>query len=440
MSAVEAPIASSESILRFLRVTLHVGFAVLLGVAIIRMMASDLPTPARYVSLVLSLVLAAVYLLGTVAEKRFSVGAVAKNPTRFAYLWLAIITLLWAILMVSSAEFSWLAFPLFFLYLHLLPRWAALIAVILMTAGVIVAQWKAGGLPAPPLPVILGPVFGAAFAVVTSMAYTLLYQEGHKQKMAADELRRTRAELSASQHEAGVLAERARLAREIHDTLAQGFSSIVLVSRAAAKSVSDGDLDSAQESITMIGATASENLAEARNFVRGLSSPALEGSTLADSLRRLCAKTQAEATARGGTLNCTFRVDGTPIDLPQPYQVTLHRAAQASLANVWLHAQARNAVVSLAFLETEVTLDVYDDGKGFVPSQTPAVAGAEGGFGLTSLAQRVAAQNGTLDIESAPGEGTVVAIRLPLQQQLAKSQGSNKQDSNKQAASKEELG
>lgn len=416
MSAVEAPPASSESILRFLRVTLHVGFAVLLAVAIIRMLVSDLQSPARYVSLVLSLALAAVYLLGTVAEKRFSMGAVIKNPTRYAYLWLGLVTALWVILMASSVEFSWLAFPLFFLYLHLSPRWAALIAVVLMTALVIVAQWKAGENPTPPLPVIVGPLFGAAFAVVTSQAYTMLYRDGRAQKMAADELRRTRVELSETQHEAGVLAERARLAREIHDTLAQGFSSLILVSRAASKSVTDGNLESAQRSITMIEATASENLAEARNFVRGLSSPALLSSSLADSLRRLCAKTQAEATAQGESLNCTFRVDGTPIDLPQPYQVTLHRAAQASLANVWSHAGASTAVVSLAFLETGVTLDVYDDGKGFVPSQTSTAAGSEGGFGLTSLAQRVAAQNGTLDIESAPGEGTVVAIRLPLRQ------------------------
>lgn len=423
MSAVDAPLTSSDSILRFLRVALHVGFAALLTVAIIRMFGSGLTATARYVSLGLSLLLAVVYLLGTVAEKRFSVGAVGNNPSRYAFLWLSIVTALWAVLMEFSVEFSWLSFPLFFLYLHLIPRWGALLAVALMTGGVIVAQWLAGGAPTPPLAIILGPIFGAAFAVVTSMAYTLLYQEGEKQRRAADELRRTRAELAASQHEAGVLAERARLAREIHDTLAQGFSSIILVSRAAANSLANGDVESTLEGIEIVGATASENLAEARNFVSGLSSPALEGTSLAASLQRLCEKTQDEAAARGSSLRCTFRVDGTPIDLPQPYQVTLHRAAQASLANVWLHAGASTAVVSLSYLETEVTLDVYDDGKGFVPSRTPAVAGNEGGFGLTSLAQRVAAQDGSVDIESAPGEGTVVAIRLPLSLDASSEQG-----------------
>ncbi|PYI68138.1 sensor histidine kinase [Arthrobacter livingstonensis] len=417
MSVQNEPPVSSVAILRFLRVALHVGFAVLLAVALIRLLTGQLDRPERYVLLGVALVLAAVYLAGTVAEKRFSTGSAARNPRRYAYLWLAIVTVLWAALLVGSVEFSWLVFPLFFLHLHLLPRWAGNAAVVVMTAGVIVAQWLASGAAVPPLPVVLGPVFGAGFAVVTSKAYLMLYQEGENQRRAADELRRTRAELSASQHEAGVLAERARLAREIHDTLAQGFSSIVLVARAAGRSLDSGDLESARESIGMVAATASENLAEARNFVRGLSSPALEGTSLAQSLARLCQKTQLEAAARGVNLNCTFRVDGDPVDLPQPYRVTLLRAAQASLANVWLHANAGTTVLSLAYLGTEVTLDVYDDGRGFDPSPLAgAVAGRAGGsgFGLTSLRQRVAAQNGTLEIESAPGEGTVVAIRLPL--------------------------
>ncbi len=417
MSAQDAPPVTSAAILRFLRVALHVGFAILLAVALVRLLAAPLDRPERYVMLGLGLLLAVVYVVGTVAEKRFSAGSAAVNPRRYAYLWLAVVTLLWAVLMVGSVEFSWLAFPLFFLHLHLLPRWAANTAVIVMTAGVIAAQWLASGAGLPALPVVLGPVFGAGFAVVTAKAYRMLYQEGQNQRRAADELRRTRAELSASQHEAGVLAERARLAREIHDTLAQGFSSIVLVARAAGRTLESGDLVSTYESIRMMEATAAENLAEARSFVRGLSSPALEGTSLSESLARLCQKTQLEAAARGVNLNCTFRADGDPVDLPQPYRVTLLRAAQASLANVWLHARAGTAVVSLAFLETEVTLDVYDDGRGFEPSSLAGAVGRGadgGGFGLTSLRQRVAAQKGTLEIESAPGEGTVVAIRLPL--------------------------
>ena len=417
MSAVDASPVTSGTILRFLRVTLHVGFAGLLAVGVLRLLMEPAGRSGRYFFIALSILLAVVYLVGTVAEKRFSAGALERNPRRFAVVWLALITLMWAVLMLGSVDFSWLVFPLFFLHLHLLPRWVGPGMVVLMTAGVILAQWMSTGASVPPLPVIVGPLFGAAFAVVTSKAYLLLYQEGEIQRRAADELRRTRAELAATQHESGVLAERARLAREIHDTLAQGFSSIILVSRAALRSLNSGDVESSRESLNMIEATAAENLAEARNFVRGLSAPALAEASLVESLSRLCAKTQREAAARGGSLRCSFRLDGEPVDLPQPYKVTLLRAAQASLANVWLHAKAGSAVVSLAFLGSEVTLDVFDDGRGFEPEKlADTVAGRTdgSGFGLRSLHERVLAQHGTLAIESAPGEGTVVAIRLPL--------------------------
>lgn len=409
--------SGNDTILRFLRVGLHVSFAVLLSVGVIRLLTISGAGALRYAYLALAGLLAATYLAGTVVEKRYSAGVSTRNPRRHAITWLALVTLMWFVLLLGSPEFSWLVFPLFFLHLHLLPRLAGLLMVALMTVAVVVVQWQAMDVPGPSLPAVIGPVFGAAFAIATAKAYQLLYREGERQRLAADELRRTRAELAATQHESGVLAERTRLAREIHDTLAQGFSSIVLVSRAANRSLEMGDLESTRESLTMIEATASENLAEARTFVRNLSSPALAEKTLVESLARLCEKTAREASARGGSLNCSFRVDGEAVELPQPYRVTLLRATQASLANVWRHAQASSAVVSLAFLEREVTLDVYDDGRGFAP-ESLAGAGDQGkdggGFGLRLLRERVEAQHGTLSVESAPGEGTVVAIRLPL--------------------------
>jgi signal transduction histidine kinase len=328
------------------------------------------------------------------------------------------VTVLWGVLLAGSAEFSWLAFPLFFLHVHVLPRWTALLTIALMTAAVIASQWTSSGLPQPQLAMVLGPVFGAVFSVVTGVAYRALYREGENQRRAADELRRTRAELARSQHDAGVLAERERLAREIHDTLAQGFSSIVLISRAAEKSLAEGDAGTAAQRLAIVQQTASENLAEARSFVRGLSSPQLAEASLVESLRRLCGQTEMEAAARGVGLACRFELDGEPVELPQPYKVALLRAVQASLANVRLHARALTAVVTLAFLGTEVTLDIYDDGVGFDPSEPAAAGGGRpdgSGFGLRSLRERVAALQGSLELESAPGEGTVVAVRLPLQ-------------------------
>ena len=415
--------AGAATILRVLRVSLHVGFAVLLLVAVVRLTAGMGTSGARsavavIAGLGLSALLALVYLSGTLLEKRHASDPTRFNPTPYARGWLGAVMLLWLLLLLVSSDFAWVAFPLFFLQLHLLPRGLALPAIAVSTALLVGTLWfhsrgsSDGGLQ---LAMVLGPVFGAVFAVVTGLAYRALFLEAENQRTVADELRRTRAELARTQHDAGMLAERERLAREIHDTLAQGFSSIILMGRSAEKALDNGDAKAAKERLRTVQDTASANLAEARSFVRGLRSPDLEESGLVDTLRRLCEKTETEAAARGSALRCRFELVGTPVELPNTYQTTLLRAAQASLANVWAHAQARTAVVTLSFLGEEVTLDVFDDGVGFEPSTAASTARGDGtGVGLQSLRERLVALDGRLEIESAIGEGTVIAIRVPL--------------------------
>jgi signal transduction histidine kinase len=422
LEGMQSP-TGAATILRVLRVCLHVGFAVLLLVAIVRLLtgvgSAGTPSPVAVVAgLGLSALLALIYLSGTILEKRHAGNASSFDPTPYSGWWLGTVMLLWLLLLLVSGDFAWVAFPLFFLQLHLLPRRLALPAIAASTALLVGALWfhgrglSDGGLQ---LAMVLGPVFGAGFAVVTGLAYRALFVEAENQRLVADDLRRTRAELAQTQHDAGVLAERERLAREIHDTLAQGFSSIVLMGRSAEKALEGGDVAAAKERLRIVQDTASANLAEARSFVRGLRSPDLEQSGLVDTLRRLCEKTETEAAARGTVLRCRFELVGTPVELPNTYQTTLLRAAQASLANVWAHAHGRSAVVTLSFLGSEVTLDVFDDGIGFEPSTAADAARGDGtGVGLQSLRERLAALDGSLDVESAPGEGTVVAIRVPL--------------------------
>lgn len=422
LESMQSP-TGAVTILRVLRVSLHVGFAVLLLVAVIRLLTgvdtSGSPSStALAAGLGLSALLAAVYLAGTILEKRHASDPSRFNPSRYAAWWLGAVMFLWLLLLLVSGDFAWVAFPLFFLQLHLLPRRLALPMIALSTVLLIGALWfhsrgtSDGGLQ---LAMVLGPVFGAGFAVVTGLAYQALFLEAENQRVVAEDLRRTRAELAKTQHDAGITAERERLAREIHDTLAQGFSSIVLMGRSAEKALDDGDSGAARERLRIVQETASANLAEARSFVRGLRSPDLEQAGLVDTLRRLCEKTETEAAARGTALRCRFELVGSPVELPNTYQTTLLRAAQASLANVWAHAKARAAVVTLSFLGSEVTLDVFDDGIGFEPSTAVATVRGDGtGVGLLSLRERLAALEGSLEIESAPGEGTVVAIRVPL--------------------------
>ncbi|MFF2030502.1 sensor histidine kinase [Arthrobacter sp. NPDC058192] len=414
----EADNTGTAVILRVLRVSLHVGFAVLLAVALVRLAAGGIAGPG-WITLLLALLLAAFYLMGTVLEKRHSLYRARFDPRPYSAWWLGGVCLLWLLLIRASADFVWLAFPLFFLQLHILRRRLALPAIALSTVLVITALWFHNGGTATQasaalqLPMVLGPAFGAAFAVVTGLAYRALFLEAENQRLAAEELRRTRAELARTQHDAGTLAERARLAREIHDTLAQGLSSIVLMGRAAEKALDDGDLNVARERFRIVKDTAAANLAEARNFVLALQSPDLAEGSLLAGLHRLCETTEAEAAAGGGGLSCRLDVEGVPVALPSAHEAALLRAAQASLANVRVHSRASNAVVTLSFLGTEVAMDIYDDGTGFDPAIEPARTDGSG-YGLTALRERVAALHGHVDIESAPGDGTVVAIRLPL--------------------------
>src|SRR5439155_18708562 len=128
-----------------------------------------------------------------------------------------------------------------------------------------------------------GPVLGAAVAVATVSGYRALYRESEQRRRLIDELQTTRRDLDAAQREAGVLAERERLAREIHDTLAQGLSSIQLLLRAAEREISGP----AAEYVRQARHAAQDNLAEARRFVRDLSPPDLEHGSLPAALRRL---------------------------------------------------------------------------------------------------------------------------------------------------------
>ncbi|WP_312178332.1 sensor histidine kinase [Arthrobacter sp.] len=418
MSAEFGRSQAGERILRVLRLALHIGFALLLAVAVARMLLIAPLTWVTYVALFLSAVLAAVYVTGTVAEKRASEGGGHPgrfDPERHGLAWLAVVTVLWLVLLVLSPDFSWLAFPLFFLELRLLPLRPAVLAVTLTTAAVVAAQWAHASTFHAAM--LLGPAIGAGFAVIMGMAYQALYTEVTNQRRALEELRRTRTELARSQREQGVLAERERLAREIHDTLAQGLASIVLVSRSARDSLGAGELDAVRDRLRTVESTAAENLAEARRFVRDLRAPQNDAGALPDRLARVCQAVQEQAAAEGQSMECRFRLEGEPVQLAAPYEVTLLRAAQSALANVLRHAGASTAVVTLAFVGGDVTLDIFDNGSGFDPDGAPMrdQPRADGtGYGLISIRDRVSALGGSMDLESAPGEGTVLGIRLPL--------------------------
>ncbi|GGY39260.1 sensor histidine kinase [Streptomyces omiyaensis] len=377
---------SLTPVLRVLRVCLHLLTGGLLVLAAVRA-----PSAAGTALAVLT---GAVYAAGARLPS-------VRESQRAAACWLAVLGASWLALLWTTPEALWVAFPLYFLQLHLLPvRWA--LPVVALTAGAAIGSYVGHGAALNP-GVFIGPLLGGAVAVATVLGYQALYRESERRRRLIEELIATRTELAAAERHAGTLAERERLAREIHDTLAQGLSSIQLLLRAAERALPEGS--PAAGHIDRARQAAQDNLAEARRFVRALTPPDLERGSLAAALERLCEP--------GAGPRARFSVSGTPVELPTPYEVALLRIAQSALGNTVRHAAAERAEITLSFMEDAVALDVVDDGRGFEPEGVRGSVDG-GGFGLPAMRSRAESLGGTLTVESAPGQGTAVAVTLPL--------------------------
>ncbi|MEU4557041.1 sensor histidine kinase [Actinoplanes sp. NPDC023936] len=229
------------------------------------------------------------------------------------------------------------------------------------------------------------------------------------------ELEASRAELARLSHEAGAAAERNRLAGEIHDTLAQGFTSIITLVQAA-------DPQLADERLALAVRTARENLAESRALIAALSPAALASASLPEAVRRQAARFSEESGVPS-----TVRVTGEPRDLPTRVEVVLLRATQEALANVRRHAGATEVGVVLAYAASSVRLVVRDDGRGFDPAgalpggvgSAGGVGGAGGGgFGISNIRARAAQVGGQVAVLSGhtgePGAGgTTIEVEIP---------------------------
>jgi signal transduction histidine kinase len=208
----------------------------------------------------------------------------------------------------------------------------------------------------------------------------------------------------------GVSRERQRLAGEIHDTLAQSFTSIVMKLEAAEETLPP-DLAPTQRYLDQARRIARESLAEARRLMWALRPESLERSSLPEALARLAERWSEECGAEASTT-----VTGTPHALTPEIEVTLLRVAQEALNNCRKHAQARHVVITLSYMNNLVALDVQDDGVGFDTNQPPRESSdhSKGGFGLVGMRKRVEQLRGTLLIESAPGEGSTVMVAVPM--------------------------
>ncbi|MFD1930704.1 sensor histidine kinase [Nonomuraea mangrovi] len=334
---------------------MHVGFFLLLAASASRLLFRHGLNQESIRNVSLAAGLGVVYAAGVVFWRRLG------HRGRLA--WLVVVLLLWLVLVELAPSFSWCAIPLFFVCLRLLSPPLTIVAATVLTVAVIVAQIYLADSFDPSQ--VLAPVAVAAMTVVIFW-----------------ELRR-----------AGILEERERLSREIHDTIAQGLTSQRMLLQAADRAW-ESDPGRARSYLRQAMAQAGDNLEEARRFVRDLGPADLAGRSLPDALK---------------AISDDFRQEGVEYPLDPKTQAVLLRVAQGALANAREHAHADRVVVTLSYLEGEVTLDVFDDGVGF----DQAVPGPGRGYGLRGMRDRLAEVGGSLVVESVPGEGTAVAARIP---------------------------
>ncbi|GIF52191.1 signal transduction histidine kinase [Asanoa ferruginea] len=329
------------------------------------------------------------------------------HPPRMAGFFVGLV-LLAGVLVWCSPLFGFFAWTGYLFIVYALPgRWriAGAAAVAVLTAAA-----QAGGFI---------DVDGAGFAillafnVVVAVALTMLATQHREQQATVARANRQLADalaenaalqtrLLSQARAAGVLDERQRLAGEIHDVLAQGLTGIVTQLEAAEATV--GRPAEWRRHVDAAKRLARDSLAEARRSVRALRPGSLDGAALPEALGDL-----VDGWSRLTGVPASLIVTGAADRLHPDADTTLLRAAQEALTNVGRHARANRVALTLSYLEDLVTLDIRDDGAGFDPAAVDA-----GRYGLAAMRDRVARVGGTIEVESAPGEGTAIAVCLPV--------------------------
>lgn len=234
--------------------------------------------------------------------------------------------------------------------------------------------------------------------IMGSFITSIIKQSTDRQRLI-DDLTQSRASLMKMEREAGRLTERQRLARDIHDTLAQHFTSIIIHLSAA----KHGNPEAVQEAVQQAEDAAREGLGEVRRIVWDMRPEQFEKASLIEAVEEVAARWSVETGVR-----VKMNVTGTPHSLPSAAETALLRISQEALHNINKHAQAKNVNITFSFMEDVLALDIVDDGLGFDSSRPGD------GFGLKTMRGRIEELGGTLAIESERGRGTAVAVSLPL--------------------------
>ena len=307
----------------------------------------------------------------------------------------------YCLVLLTSTAGMWLAFPVMLFQLHLLGARRGVVAVTLTTVAAVVLGAMLRGEAG--VGFVLGPVIGALVAVAAVVGLESLARLVVERQRALDELEHAQQRLLDAESQRSRAEERANLARDIHDTLAQDFSAIDLHLRQVSAAL--GPDSAAVPAIALAQQATAEGLAQARRFIAGEPGHQPDASLVA-AIRHVADRAQADL---GGRTAIEVRTVGREPELSASVSTEILRMAQSALSNIVRHAAASDASVVLTWEPDRVFVDITDDGRGFDPEQSDA-----GGFGLSALRARVADLGGTIGIESEPGEGTAIAISLPL--------------------------
>ena len=323
-----------------------------------------------------------------------------RRNHRPALAWVLALTLLWMGLLIVSDSAMWLAFPLILLQVGVLgAAWGAVVAMctMVLTTAVSVSRLSPGDSFVGP---VLGPMLGGLIAIVFMWGIMTITRESHARKQALEELQKTRVELAHAEEDRVLVRERHRLAGELHDTVSQGLSATAMLLRAA-QSSPDPNVSGAL--VAQALAATEANLTEARRITTALTPSELSYARLPLALRALVEQPIDD------DLEVDVQIGAGRFDLPLMQEAALLRVAQSALWNVREHAGANHVVIRLEESPEGITLEVADDGHGFLNEQSAEVGR---GLGIPTMTARVEAVGGRL-IATSSGEGTTVTARIP---------------------------
>ncbi|MGX1738239.1 sensor histidine kinase [Corynebacterium flavescens] len=375
---------------------IHILTATLLVVAILT--SVGLPVAQAVLNLVLLAAFAVVYISGSIYVESW--------PRPAAYLWLIILSIIWVADTMVTPAAIYLVFALFFLYLYVLDIGVGSVFVVVATLISVAVQIPKG--------VTFGGVMGPAVSALVTVAIFFAFRA--LARMNA-ELMETRSQLAATERDAGMIAERQRIAHEIHDTVAQGLSSIQMLLYAADRDLDAAEsaaadsagIDKARERIELARTTAADNLHEARAMIAALQPAALADASLEGALERM-----ASNFASTSSFQVEVDSEGEAVALPMKVEAALLRIAQGAVGNVVKHAGATRARITLTYGVDEVRMDVVDNGEGFDVAAVESRPAGLGHIGLAAMSRRAEELGGKVIIESAPGSGTAVSVSMPL--------------------------